>query len=72
MVGKQEVVGMNASGAVPLIPFHALRALRSVLSDPFEGPCRFSCGYCFICILHEHLQKHRLHKAHGHAAANVG
>ena len=72
MAGNHEVVEMKKSGTTPFIPFHALRALRYILHDPLEGPCRFSCGTCFICILHEQLQKHRLHKARRRVAVNAG
>ncbi len=72
MAGNHEVIEHKNSGTPPFIPFHVLRALRNVLRDPLEGPCRFSCGYCFLCILHQSRLQHRLHKARRHLSVNAG
>jgi hypothetical protein len=72
MAGNHEVVENQNSGTTPFIPFHVLRKLKSMIKDPLEGPCRFSCGSCFFCILHEQLQKHRLHKARRHLDISAG
>jgi hypothetical protein len=63
MVVADEISYNKKAGNGQFIPLHILRQLRHFLRDPCEGPCRFSCGSCALCILHEHLKKHRQHKA---------
>jgi hypothetical protein len=46
----------------PFTSLEAFHTLRTIRKDPFEGPCKFACGTCLLCRIHERAQKHALLK----------
>lgn len=47
----------------PLISWRSFTLLKNLLRDPLRSPCRFACGSCLLCLLHERIEKHRQAKA---------
>jgi hypothetical protein len=44
----------------PFTRLEAWHTLRSIRQDPFEGPCKFACGACLLCRIHERAMKDAL------------